>query len=396
MALFRPQSSPPVVWLLFSLVLYLMDSDTIATADGPNDQAADQRSDCEYQPCIDHKSQAAATDNNSAPTPDRKKTASTEHTACSGDLIVVYRLKSLFCLQNGKLVEDAGLPSRTWMRATGEPVEFSICDCEPSVQSAVPVRLIGKCCGLEGWITLAGTVNVTRLKSTLASQRTAFPLPDNPDDHIPALVLRQPADLQQAWQEAELAIRENGLLPESEQSAEPWLARGEIQALAGNYHGALSDYVEASRFLKRHHVDPQTHASAFQSLSGVLQRLPASPVPPVVAGHLEEWERGYYAWRRGNFVIAAQAFQNATELGPREPVYWYFRALTYREIGLPERALHDARIGAWLENQLVSNRSFHRYVGSVSHRLEPVQGPDRQWLERQRRGYQRRAPLFPH
>jgi len=377
--------------LLFSAAFRLTGSCAVV--------AADQQSDVSVSSAEDARSRS---DTGAANSPTLTRRASIQTVtnepadrnvllACPGDLVIVHRHKPLYGLCQGRFVESGQLKARTWLRTTGDPVVLQNCDIECGIQQFFPVRVVPGCPTEEGWITLDGTVNVTRLKATLAAQQSAFPLSENPNDGISALMLRQPEDLQRAWQEAQQAINENLLIPEAEQSPAPWLARGEIQALAGNYHGALSDYVVAARIVQKKRGDPQSHASAFRSLSTVLQGLATAPVPPVVIGHLEEWERGYYAWRRGDFVIAAQAFQNATELSPHEPVYWYFRAITHREIGLPDRALHDARIGAWLEHQQASGHSFSHHSAAVSRRLEPVQGPVRHWLELQRRGYQRRV-----
>lgn len=314
----------------------------------------------------------------------------------TGDELIVYRLKTLYRLKNGRLKEQCQLTSRSWLRTIGEPIVLKDCEKEPAIRTLFPVNVIRGPSSISGWVTLPGTVNVTRLRSTLAARKTSFPLPENPDDKVSALMLRQPAELQQAWQDAQSAVAENLRLPANEQSAEPWLVRGEIQSLAGNYHGAMQDFIEAARIIKGGQNDPQTHASAFNAFSKVLEELATAPSPPVAAGHGEEWERGYYAWRRGDFVEAEQAFQNATELAPRSPAYWYFRAITHREIGLTDRALHDARIGAWLENQQAGGNSIYPFSESTSRRLEPVQGPHRQWLERQRHGYQRRISAFPH
>lgn len=301
-----------------------------------------------------------------------------------GDVLIVTEATPLLQLVDGELRRDCLLPCRTWLR--GDSRGLAMDEPHNADRRLLLAWRQTNDGWSSGWISQERFVNVTKLRAVIRGRGTAFPAFDDVWEDLPAVIARQPRELQRAWLESTQAVEENSKLPPEEQSPTPWLARGEVLAIAGNYHDALEDYVRAAGIVRSNGGDRQNFVTAFVSLEKVLSRLRQNPSPPVVAEATEEWERGFYSYRRGDLATAAQAFQNATALAPGEAVFWYFRALNHRHIGLPERALHHARIGAWLESRS-TRHSPRRLTASIDRRLERIQGSDRRWLQQVRRGF---------
>jgi tetratricopeptide (TPR) repeat protein len=240
-----------------------------------------------------------------------------------------------------------------------------------------------------GWVR-AGVVSpiesrVKELKATaLALDEVGF----GKKQSFPELILLQnnPAT-QRAWQEVSNAISENESLPEIERLPDPYFARAEIWASVKNYSDSLQDYLTAIKYARKANRDILTYSEYFDRLYSVAENLQNTPVPAQGAepttqiaarGH---YSQGYQKFFIGQLAESKDRFDSAIQLSPDQPLYWYFRALTFKLLGDESRAQHDALMGASLERQLVS---FRR--ADLNKELTRVQGPMRTWLETYRLG----------
>ncbi|MFV2066339.1 MAG: hypothetical protein ACC645_05115 [Pirellulales bacterium] len=93
----------------------------------------------------------------------------------------------------------------------------------------------------------------------------------------------------------------------------------------------------------------------------------------------QSYGRGVHAYFAGNNAVAGQELSRAIDGGSRDPRAYYFRGLTYLNMGRRDEAHADMAHGGRLETLDVDG------VYPVSRSLERVQGASRQLLERYRR-----------
>jgi tetratricopeptide (TPR) repeat protein len=194
---------------------------------------------------------------------------------------------------------------------------------------------------------------------------------------VPALIGLQPQAVQDAWRAVEIAIAENQKLDQP--LPEPYFARGQIWALVGNHEAALRDYLTAVELAAASGRDLAAYAAYFQTLQQALENVDRVPKPPALGLARHHYARGVHAFWRGDLPAALRHFDNAVQLKPGAPLYWYYRAVTHKRLGSERRARHDALIGAHLEWRDGLPDQF----GTALARL---QGDLRQWLERHRLG----------
>lgn len=242
-----------------------------------------------------------------------------------------------------------------------------------------------------GWVRVgAVTPFATRakeLKATAVSLR-AISSDNRHRQTLPEIILTQenPA-IQQAWREVAVAISENDTLPESERLPEPYFARAEIWASVNNYSDSLQDYLTGIKYARKSNRDLLSYSTYFDKLYDVAERFQAVPVPatgsqsePSSAAR-EHYSHGNSKFFTGDLREAVDRFDSAVQLAPDQPLYWYFRALTYRRLGDNQRAQYDALMGAYFEREFApwGRRSLDRA-------LTRVQGGMRTWLESYRLG----------
>jgi tetratricopeptide (TPR) repeat protein len=199
---------------------------------------------------------------------------------------------------------------------------------------------------------------------------------DGQGQELPALILLQPPQVQQAWREVQAAIRENAR--QRRPAPEPYFARAEIWSLVNNHDAAMRDYLEAARLSIERGESLETQAGYFNKLYEALDRLDQAPSPAVIGSSKSHYGRGVHAFWRNDLPAALMHFEDAVQLEPADPVNWYYRALTYARLGHARRAQHDVLMAARLEVTGDDRR--------VAAALARVQGPLRLWLEGFRNG----------
>jgi len=218
------------------------------------------------------------------------------------------------------------------------------------------------------------------LRATGSEKRKASTLPE-------LISIQHKPDIQQAWQDAADAISENEALPENERIPEPYFARAGVWASVKNYSDSLQDYLTAIKYARKANRDLLTYSAYFDELYDVAEKLQEVPVPATGAesdfssAARRHYGHGYSRFFAGEFQEALDRFDNAVQLAPDQPLYWYFRALTHRRLGDDQRAQHDALMGAYFERQCEPCRRR-----SLNHAFVRVQGETRMWLESYRLG----------
>jgi len=219
---------------------------------------------------------------------------------------------------------------------------------------------------------------------------------------LPAAVLRLPdsfqrawneaedadrlKEFQRAWVEAEDAVRLNEKLQDP--LPEPYFVRADIWRLAGNYDAALRDYLKAIELAARAGGDLSAYSADLAKLHEALDNLDRVPKPAAAGEGRRHYAMGVHALWNGELEDAIWSFDNAIQIEPGHPLYWYFRAVAYRKTGNERRAQHDALIGASLEWR----DGLPDKLGWAFVRL---QGETRVWLERYRVGDPSQRILAP-
>ena len=126
---------------------------------------------------------------------------------------------------------------------------------------------------------------------------------------LPALILlqRNPA-IRQAWQEVAAAISENETLPDSERLPEPYFARAEIWATAGNYSDSLQDYLYGISIVRVSGRDLLSYSVQFDKLGDVADKLQKMPVPAAGAEPI-------YSSAARNTTVWAMVYFSGTTCG---------------------------------------------------------------------------------
>jgi tetratricopeptide (TPR) repeat protein len=213
----------------------------------------------------------------------------------------------------------------------------------------------------------------------IVSSATAQP---RQDDDLPALVRLQPREFRQTWRELDAVIREGKKLPR--ELPEPYFARARLWTRAGDRDAALQDYLTAVNLVAQQGQDLTSFTKYFPTLSEGLAALDAVLPSPVLLGRgLAAFAAGREAFQNGDLSAALKSLSDAVALEPDEPIYWYYRALTHKRLGQQRRAVHDARVAAYLETRPEADAATSP---SVSRWLEPLQQDLRDWLQAFRDG----------
>lgn len=195
----------------------------------------------------------------------------------------------------------------------------------------------------------------------------------------PILIQIQSLSVQAAWAEIDAIIRENEKLERP--SAEPYLARAEIWAIAGSHEDALRDYLTATELLVRYQSNAAEQAVHFDRLRTALGELVQRPRPHYPNKAQAEFYSGKDAFRANRIADAAWNFEEACRLDTHIPLYHVYRALAYKLLGRAAEA----------DREVAAAVSLIRYPGSdteselreINAHLESVQGPLRNWLNEQ-------------
>lgn len=224
-----------------------------------------------------------------------------------------------------------------------------------------------------GWTDVRNLIPV----ASIGTDNFAAQLQSASELGVPETIRLQSPDIVRAWKEIESAIVENEKL--SQPLAEPYFARAEILTIVKDFDSALRDYLLAAQIASRSGQDLVAYKAYFERLREALDnydRVPRLPATGLAIGHFAE---GIQSYRRSELDVAIRHFSNAIAMENGSPVYWYFRALTFKRQGRDVRAQHDALIGAHLEWKDGKR-------DKIGWELTYVQGELRRWLERYRLG----------
>ena len=241
----------------------------------------------------------------------------------------------------------------------------------------------------NGWLPVGAVMPFDTRGKELKATAIALRAAHRKAPTLPELILIQdnPA-IQQAWREVSEAVAENETLPENERYPDPYFARAEIWASVNNYSDSLQDYLTGIAYARKANRDLLSYSAYFDKLLDVAEKLQELPVPAKGAHPdlsvlaRQHYSQGYGHLFTGKLQEALDRFDNAVQLAPDQPLYWYFRALTQRRLGDDQRAQHDALMGAYFERQFAGWRQR-----SLDHAFIRVQGEWRMWLESFRLGW---------
>jgi hypothetical protein len=242
---------------------------------------------------------------------------------------------------------------------------------------------------LHGQSLDVSDVKVVTLRDGGGSPRAAAEADANADNSLPLLIRRQPKVVHDAWRQIAATIRDNRLL--ARPRPEPFFARAELWMMVGNYDEAMRDLLLAMQTVNESGVSPRIYDAIFERLRQVLERYDAMPVPPEDGEPVRHYGCGVHAFWAGRYGEADKDFTNAITLAPKNPVYWYMRAVSRRRLGDDRAATHDALLGVAAERQACARSSIA--VSNINRELRRLQGPDRLWLEDHRRGNPSRRTL---
>ena len=241
------------------------------------------------------------------------------------------------------------------------------------------VKPIGVDSQRAGWISLAATGSC--LSNSQLSERGWN---STGVSGIPILIQRLPEAQRNDWRLLNEAIqtaeREGVAVPDA------YVARAELWTVAGDTSKAVEDFRKAADLAVAASRSPLEQSAYLRLLRDALERLEKAPKPAegarandYVAAQTHFGVGCRLFWSH-DVADAEREFVDAIALNPKEPIYWYYRALARRQNGDLHRAAHDALIGCFLERS--------RYVrdAEIGRALQRVQGYDRAWLETYRLG----------
>jgi hypothetical protein len=241
------------------------------------------------------------------------------------------------------------------------------------------VKPIGVHSQRAGWISLAATGSC--LSDSQLSERGWSSIAVS---GMPILIQRLPEAQRNDWRLLNEAIqaaeRQGVAVPDA------YVARAELWTVAGDTSKAVEDFRKAADLAVAAGRSPLEQSAYLRLLRDALERLDKAPKPA------EGARANDYVAAQTHFGVgcrlfwshavadAERKFDDAIALNPKEPIYWYYRALARRQNGDLHRAAHDALIGCFLERS--------RYVrdAEIGRALQRVQGDDRAWLETYRLG----------
>jgi len=241
----------------------------------------------------------------------------------------------------------------------------------------------------SGWICSRDALNLEKWMAEDVAKRHIRPRTQPPSERdrreMPALIAIQDEPIRVAWREMERAVAANMKLRPAKRVPEPFLARATIWSLVGNHRDALQDTLLAAEVLQSRGTDLVDFAKYFVVLKDALDEYDRSPEPRFMLSALDYWASSTTDFNQGRFEATLPGLTDAVQLDPGNPLYWYFRALAYRGLGMRREAVHDAKVGAAME-QRAKQSGKSEYLRGLGTRLERIQGPRRNWLEHFRRG----------
>lgn len=303
----------------------------------------------------------------------------------SPELLIVARETKLHQAEGGKLSAVGSLPPRAILRTLL---------WDPPAGVSVPIEYryvvtVGITPERQGWVIQRDCHHFyTGPKERLPWTPAGLIPGEDRFREIPALIKKEPEHIQQVWKDLHVAIEEARRLVKEkklkDELPEPYFARAQIWASVKNHDAALQDYLRAASLVKNSGRDMVAYAKYFLVIHQALDNLDRDPRPPTPNAGQDYYAKGYHAFWSGDLDLALKYFDDAIQVESTNPLYWYYRALTYKRQGNERRARHDVLIGAHLEG---INRKYGTGAKELTLRgLERVQGPFRQWLSAARKG----------
>jgi hypothetical protein len=208
-----------------------------------------------------------------------------------------------------------------------------------------------------------------------------IPLPDSPPSSVglPALIAKQPANVQRAWIEVDRLIRENQTLKAP--LPQPYLARAEIWGKASNYEEAVKDMLTASKLTRRRGASLAEQTRMMGRVQELLEQLARTPRPRYFGDAEAQYRAGFEAFYQGQLEAALRHFDSAVQFMPEDKVYWYYRALTNKRLNHEAEAERDITIAVFQERSVARDQPKW-WLGQFTR----VQGPLRNWMESYRSG----------
>jgi tetratricopeptide (TPR) repeat protein len=294
------------------------------------------------------------------------------------ELLALKRPARLYEIRSGGFMATRNLATPAFFVGT-EQRQFGTADALSSYRL---VRPVWPGTSFSGWIA---SDDLDR-PSLRVSELTSLPSDSNRLDLPEVIRLQKNEAVKQAWKEVQQAMAENQTL--KQQLPEPYFARAEIWSAVNNYDGAMRDYLTATRLAREAGQDLATYSSYFEKLYEALDNWDRVPKPPTTGASdnycflaRDHFSHGFSDFWRNDLQSAVRRFDNAVQLCPQNPVYWYYRAVTFKRSGDDRRAQHDACFGAYVEK-----KGEGRYESDVAHAFQRLQGDLRQWLEEFRLG----------
>lgn len=195
-------------------------------------------------------------------------------------------------------------------------------------------------------------------------------------DPIPQLIQIQSSAVRTAWREINRIISDNERLPQP--SADPYLVRAELWVVAGSHEDALRDYLTATNLLFRDHPNAAQQSAHLARLRRALDQLLKQPRPAFPDSADREFARGTTAFHQHRLEEAAWSFEEACRLDPDNPLPHLYRGLVYRLQRRQSDADREIAVTVGLIRRPGMNVPYE--MAHLHARLEPIQGPLRQWL----------------
>ena len=300
------------------------------------------------------------------------------HPKQSTELLALKRATKLYEPRAGALVATRDLAVPALFVASAQR-QFGASNNSVSYRFVRPVRPGD---GVSGWVA---DKDLDRPPLRTSEPNALLGNSDHLD--LPEVIrLQKNPALKQAWEEIRAALKENESL--KQQLPEPYFARAEIWSAVNNYDAALRDYLTATRLARESGQDLASYSSYFEKLYEALDnwdRVPKAPTTGVQNKYhflaQDHFSQGFSDFWRNDLKSAVRRFDNAVQLYPQNPVYWYYRSVAFKRLGDERRAQHDACFGAYVEK-----KGEGRYERDVARSFQRLQGDTRQWLERIRLG----------
>jgi tetratricopeptide (TPR) repeat protein len=208
------------------------------------------------------------------------------------------------------------------------------------------------------------------------------PRPRPAPDRVPELIAKQPETIRRAWREIGAVMAEN----ERRQRPlpQPYLARAEIWAMAGDHEHAVEDLLAATSLIRRNGASLVEQSRYLDRLRDALEKLSRAPRPEYRGDALTQFTAGLDHYFRDDLSGALAFFDGAVQLAPEDKVSWYYRALTHKRLGHEAEAARDVTVAVSLEKRELEwpAAAKDRWLESFTR----IQGPLRQWMESYRSG----------